>query len=813
MKKQNISLNWTIQEGQPSSIPGMPVKTREVNLPHDFTIETNVRQDSKNGPNTGYYSGGIYTYTKKMTAPTEWDGQRVLLSFDGIMGTAKVIVNGHLVCVHHYGYTPFQPDIAPYLYYGEENRIAVVVSNDNEQNARWYTGGGIYREVELLVAPQVHIAPNGIYAHTSHFVGEDAFVIVETTVENHSAKDSCGWVSYTVTEDGSSDPVATGKIKVFLAANNTGNARTQLCVPNAKRWDVDTPNLYQISAEFVDEAGCTDEASTTFGIRTISVDARNGFCLNRRPLKLKGGCVHHDNGILGAVSLYDSEYRKVKLHKDNGYNALRTSHNPPSAAFLEACDRLGMLVMDELFDVWRMQKNYYDFSQYFDAEWQKELETTLLRDRNHPSIVMWSIGNELPEQGGLSRGYETSAKLAEAVRKLDATRPVCGALCSFFSGLDEKDNGKFWQSLMSEAAANGGALNNLDGKYGREIWNDRTEAFCAPWDIVGYNYLDYHYEEAGQLFPNRVICCTESKPGQMEKYWADVERLPYLIGDFVWTSMDYLGEAGIGKTLYTDPANVQNAARGMHYAEYPWRTAGCGDFDLYGFGRMQLPLRRIIWGSNETYITVHDPRNHDKVELLGRYGWPESAHSWTWPVENGAPIKVEVFSSAPEVELMLNGESLGRKPAHNRAIFELTYEKGTLEAVSWDGETEISRDILRSAGEIAAIRITPEKAVLPADGMSLCYAAVEFVDSEGNPIPYAEVEVTASVSGSGQLLGFGSARPRTEENYTSGKATSYHGKLLAVIRAGSQSGNATLTVQSDTMESISVDIVIGEPEN
>lgn len=809
MKKINLNLDWTLQEGQPSSIPGIPQKTRPVHLPHDFTIETNVRQDSKNGANTGFFSGGTYTYTKQMTAPEDWKDQRVLLSFDGVMGAAKVIVNGHVVCVHHYGYTPFSPDISPYLYYGEENRISVTVSNDNEQNSRWYTGSGIYRNVDLLVAPQVHIAPNGIYVYTNHFVGEDAFVIVEASIENHTSKDRCGWVSCTVTEDGSSDPTATGKIRVFLAANSTGNARTQLCVPNAKRWDVDSPNLYQVKAVFTDEDGNTDEAATIFGIRTISVDSRNGFCLNGQPLKLKGGCIHHDNGILGAVSFYDSEYRKVKIHKDNGFNALRTAHNPPSAAFLEACDRLGMLVMDEIFDVWRMQKNYYDFSQYFDLEWRAELEAAVLRDRNHPSIIMWSIGNELPEQGGLSRGYETSAKLAEAVRKLDITRPVCGALCSFFSGLDDKDNAKFWQSLMAEAMASGGMLNNLDGKYGREIWNDRTEAFCAPWDVVGYNYLDYHYEEAGRLFPNRVVCCTESKPGVMESYWADVEKYPYLIGDFAWTSMDYIGEAGIGKTIYCEPQDAPRLAQTLSYAMYPWRTAGCGEFDLCGFPRMQLPLRRIIWGSQETAIAVYDPQNYGKVELLGRYGWPETSHSWTWPAENGVPVKVDVFSSAPEVELILNGKSLGRKPAQNKASFELTYEKGTLEAISWDGDVEISRDILRSAGEIAVIRITPEKSEIPADGQSLCYAAVEFADSEGNAIPYVEIEATAEVSGNADLLAFGSARPATEENYTVGKAISYRGKLLAVIRSGTESGTAILSVKTKDLPEAVCEIKIG----
>ena len=808
MKRINLNLGWTIQEGFPSTIPGMSQKTRPVDLPHDFMIEQNVRPDSRNGPNAGFYSGGTYTYTKKLSVPAEWQGQRILLAFDGVMGASKISVNGQLVCVHHYGYTPFQADLSPYLYYGEENRIAVTVSTDNEQNARWYTGGGLYRGAELLIAPQVHIAPDGIFTCTDHFAGDDGFVIIETSVENHRAEDCCVWLRYAVSEVGQPETVSEGRIKVFLPAQSNGLGRTQLCIPEVKRWDVESPHLYHLFAALEDENETLDEAETRFGLRTISVDARHGFVLNGRTLKLKGGCLHHDNGILGAAAFPDSEYRKLKLHKDNGFNAVRTSHNPPSRAFLEACDQLGLVVMDEAFDVWRMQKNYYDFTQYFDGEWETELTAMIRRDRNHPSVVMWSIGNELPEQGGLSRGYETSAKLAAKVRTLDHTRPVCGAMCSFFSGLDDRDNARFWQSLMQEAQLNGGALNNLDGSYGREIWNGKTEAFCAPWDIVGYNYLDYHYEEAGELFPNRVICCTESKPGQMETYWADVERLPYLIGDFVWTSMDYIGEAGIGNTLYVEPEEAASAARTLNVAAYPWRTAGCGDFDLLGFERMQLPLRRILWGSKETFIAVHDPRNMGKAELLGRYGWPESAHNWSWPVDEGAPVKVEVLSSAPEVELFLNGRSLGRKPARNHAFFEFPYEKGTLEAVSRDGDTEVSRDALQSGGKPANIRLTAERESLTADGQSLCYVAVEYTDDEGNPLPYVEAEAEAEVSGSAVLQGFGSARPKTEENYTAGKSVSYHGKLLAVLRAGTEAGIAKLTVRSPGFPDAALEIAV-----
>lgn len=805
MKQISIDREWELLEGEPSNIPGMPQQVRTVHLPHDYIIETDVAADSKNGANTGFYKGGIRTYTKRLDIPADWAGKRILASFDGCFGYTKVVVNGHVAGFHHYGYTPFQVDLTPYLRFGEKNRLSVTAATDAEQNSRWYSGGGLYRHVKLLVSPQVHLAPYAIYAHLDHLVNGDAFVVVETTVENHTGEDADLWVQLTARPE-QGGTVATGTVKVHIPAGQNAAARTQLTLENVRLWDLDTPELYKITAVLIDREAELDSAETLFGVRTVSVDAKNGLLLNGRTVKLKGGCIHHDNGILGAASFYDGEYRKVKLHKDNGYNALRFAHNPASADMLEACDRLGILVIDEAFDTWNIPKNYYDFSQFFSQEWERELESFIKRDRNHPCIIMWSIGNELPEQGGLSDGYQTSAALSKKVRELDGTRLVAGALCSFFSGLDDADSGKFWQSLMQEAMKNGGSISNLDGEFGRAIWNDYTEAFAAPWDVVGYNYLNYHYEEAGQLFPNRVIACTESKPGEMEAYWRDVEKYPYLIGDFVWTSHDYIGEAGIGKVLHVEPDQAATAARRLNFAKYPWRTSGGGDFDLCGFERTQLAYRRILWGSDETYIAVKDPAHWGKIELIDRYGWPDAANSWSWPVAEGSPVQVEVYSSAEETELLLNGKSLGRQPAgrkhHNKAQFELTYEKGCLEAVSYTNGKEVSRDKLISAGEPQTLRITvdtaaPHKNALPADGQALCFARIEAVDSNGILIPYIESQITAVVEGAATLAGLGTGRPVTEENYTKGTICLYRGRALAVVRAGFEAGQASLTVAAE----------------
>lgn len=816
MKRTNIDLNWEFMKGEPSNIPGMTRETKQVNLPHDFMIESDVTADSINGANTGFYNGDTATYTKYMDAPIEWAGKQIFVEFDGVYGSTKVILNGHVVGKHHYGYTPFCVDLTKYMKLGKKNRLAICVSNSAEQNSRWYSGAGIYRHVNLLTASKLHIANNGIFAYTSHIIGKDAYIIVETTVENNTDIDRDIWVDlklHKLIDSGKREMkidnlvAAKGMIKVHVPARNSAVARTQIMIEHALIWDIDNPNLYQIVADIVDEnKEQIDSEKTNFGIRTISIDSKNGFVLNGRTLNLKGGCIHHDNGILGAASFRDSEYRKVQLHKENGYNALRFAHNPVSTDLLDACDRLGIVVLDEAFDTWNMSKNYHDFTQHFELEWKQELTSFIMRDRNHPSVIIWSIGNELPEQGGLSDGYQTSAMLSEYVRSIDSTRFVSGALCSFFNGLDDEDSEKFWGSLMSEAAKNGGALNNLDGEFGRGIWNDYTEAFVAPWDVVGYNYLSYHYEEAGVLFPNRVICCTESKPREMESYWADVEKYPYLIGDFEWTSHDYIGEAGIGKRFYVEQDEVAKASQLLHINGYPWRTAGAGEFDLCGFEKPQLAYRRIIWGSDETFIASHNPANYNKVEILDRYAWADCGNTWSWQAESGVPIKVEVYSAAEEVELLLNGSSIGRKPAgknnHFIATFELNYVPGMLEAISYSGNQEISRDKVYTAKKATGLRIVPEKFseernTLIADGQSLFFARVEIVDDEENPVPYAETVVTAKVEGAGKLAALGSANPITEENYTIGKTSTYQGRVLAIIRASTEPGIVTLTIKSE----------------
>lgn len=812
MRRENIDKSWEFVNGKPSTMPGYAKPAKMVNLPHDFTIETDTYEEAPGDSKTGYYGGGVGTYTKKLDIPEDFAGKRVLVEFDGSYMNTTVVLNGHTVARHHYGYTPFHADLTSYLKPGNQNRLSVTVNNQAQPNARWYTGSGLYRHVDLLCAPQVHIKPWGIYAYTSHIVNGTAFVIVETTVENHTGDTTDVWVDIHMEKESCGTQAGAGRVKVHVPAGEQAACKVKIAIENADIWDIDSPKLYKIKAQLSDKENMLDTDDTVFGIRTISVDVKNGFLLNGRTVKLKGGCVHHDNGILGAASFKDSEYRRMKIHKDNGYNAIRFAHNPMSRDLLDACDRLGLLVIDEAFDVWVMEKNTHDYSQYFEEDWKADMEAFMLRDRNHPSIIMWSTGNEVLERGGLSNGYEWAAKLAAFARELDPTRMITNSVCSFFSGLDDEDNMKFFQDLVKESQNGAGGTINLDTEYGKNIWGDYTEAFVAPLDVVGYNYLNYHYETAIKEFPNRVICCTESKARVMDEYWHDVERFPHVIGDFNWTSHDHIGEAGLGRQLYVEPEEAEAAFMGVHVSNYPWRLSNSADFDLCGFERPQLAYRRIVWGSDETYIASHYPKNYDKVEVLARWAWPERENIWSWSGDEGKPVKVDVYSAAEEVELILNGKSLGRKPAgrenHYTAEFELCFEPGILEAVSYIGNKKISSDLLKTSGKPAGIKVSPDKKELMADGQALSFVVVEIVDEDGNLVPTAELKAVAKVEGAATLAAFGTGCPATAENYTKGEFTAYKGKLLAIVRAGYETGMSVLTIAVQGLEDVSATISV-----
>ncbi len=476
----------------------------------------------------------------------------------------------------------------------------------------------------------------------------------------------------------------------------------------------------------------------------------------------------------------------------------------PKSTLIEACDRLGMYVFDEAFDAWGMGKQPGDYNQYFETDWKKDLTHFVCRDRCHPSVIIWSTGNEITERAGLGEGYLWATRLAETIRALDPSRPVSNAVCSFWNGLDKhlmEEQMRKW----AEQKQSGGLQNaDLGGKKDL-LWEQYTEAFVNGLDIVGYNYLEGKYDQDHELFPERVIMGSENYPKEIGVHWPKIEKTPWIIGDFTWTAWDYIGEAGIGKSVILEPDDPRKPEDIMPWSfgsPYPWRTANDADFDVTGGLRPQGAYRRIVWHSGETAVFSYDPDAADRPEILTSWGFPGVEACWNWPGKEGKPVDVAVFSAAEEVEMLVNGVSVGRQKAGETEIsgipltfrFRTVYTPGKVEAVGYICGEKVSRGCLCTTGAPAAVRLVPEADALPADGAALAYIRAEIIDAEGQIVPDAALPLTAELTGPAELLGFGSSNPVTEENYTKGAFTSWHGKALAIVRAGTEAGTVTLKV-------------------
>lgn len=797
MLRQNLDLGWSFFEGT-ANLFGEGPQGRAVDLPHDFVIEKDTCPDAPGGASVGYYPPAIGTYEKTLDIPADWKDKIIMLEFDGVYMNSSVSLNGQLVHRHHYGYTPFIADITDYVKPGKNNRLVVQADARLPQTSRWYAGGGIYRHVDLRVSDRVRIVPNGIFARLDHMTDGTAFVNIEVTCANDTCRPASARVDICFADE-KGNITGQSTAAVYIPQGAEAKAYLKAVIPSARVWDIDSPELYTVKAVLTCGEYC-DSDESVFGVRTITVDPVNGFMLNGRSIKLKGGCNHHDNGIVGAESYYDSEYRKLKIQKDAGYNAIRCAHNPPSRDMLLAADRLGMLVIDEAFDCWFNGKNVNDYGMFFESDWEKDIEAFMLRDRNHPSVVIWSTGNEIVERAGLSKGYLLSAKLAEKMRSIDPTRPITNALCSLWSGLDDEDNEKVREELSKSFTTQ-----NAETPYSDKIWGKYTEAFTMPLDIVGYNYMNGRYARDREQFPNRVICGTESFPRGFYTIWADTMAQSNVIGDFTWTSYDYIGEAGIGKSAFGD----DNEGMSSHMSGYPWKLANDADFDILGFPRPQLALRKAVWGSDETFIAVQSPEHFGLEERISPWGFDELWFSWTWPGHEDKDIHVVVFSKANEVELFVNGKSEGKKATEGcRAEFDVKYAPGAIEAVSLDGGREVSRDMIRTAGKPAKLVMKAEKGSICADSKSLDFITVEVTDENGVRVPGIKTGLTVSVEGPASVAAFGSADPKTADNYTVCKCVSFDGRAQVVLRAGDKKGTAAVKVTGEFGESeLTIDII------
>ena len=775
-RKTLFDFDWKFLQGEGSEECGKAdfddSKWRTVDLPHDWSIEGVPSADEPSGNDGGYYPTGKGWYRKVLTLDKKDLQKRLNLYFEGVYMDAEVFVNGKSLGTHHYGYSSFIHDITPYVQAGK-NVIAVSVDNSKQKNCRWYSGSGIYRHVWLIATDDVHFKHWGTFITTPQVNGEKAAVSVAAEITNDGETDKDVLVGVVIF-DNKGDEKGKAEKTVSIKKGETVTVGQMVDVAGPQLWSPDSPSLYTAKLTVKENDKVVDQIEESFGIRTIGYNAVNGFTLNGKPLELNGGCLHHDNGILGAAAFDAAEVRKARLMKDAGFNAVRTSHNHPSEAFLHACDSIGLLVIDETFDGWRSSKTPYDYSTLIDKHWQEDIAALVLRDRNHPSIFCWSVGNEVIERKEI-QVVTTARKFARLCRQLDPTRPVTSALCA-------------WDSDW-------------------EIYDPLAEAF----EIVGYNYMIHKHEGDHKRDPKRVIIQTESYPREAFRNWAYSHDYPYIIGDFVWTSVDYLGESGIGRWYY------KGESEGEHYSrnQFPWHAAYCGDIDLVGQRKPISYYRDLLWNeSRPLYLSVKEPNGYyGQIRETQWSVWP-TFESWTWPGHEGKPIEVEIYSRSPKVRLYLNGEVVGEKSTTRKeeykAIFKIPYQPGVLRAEAIDengnviAELNNGRNELKTAGEPYAIRAYADRTNLKADGQDLAFITVEVVDKQGVVCPNASNELAFSVKGKGKFIAAGNADIKELDTTVDSKHKAWKGRALAVVKASMKSGKTVLTVTSPGLRSATV---------
>ena len=738
-------------------------KTIIVDLPHDWDIYEAPNPDKgATGTGGGWYPGGKGEYRKTFKTP---NAEIVRLHFEGVYQKAEVFINGQKAGQHAYGYTPFTVDVTPYLNKGKgENEVVVKVDNSEQPNCRWYSGSGIYRHVWLQTMPAMHIAENSVAITTPEVSKKQAKVDIQISIVNEvkqprqidDVEVSFKGGNFTMT------PQSVEMKRIFKEKYSSFSSRgSALCgmsftIDQPRLWSPDDPYLYEATVKLKEKGKVIDEKTMKFGIRSFSFDAKKGFVLNGQPLLISGACVHHDDGVLGAMAFDAAEIHKVRQMKEAGFNLIRTSHNPTTRAFLDACDSIGMLVIGEAFDGWRTAKTTYDYSTVIDSCYRQDIYAMVLRDRNHPSIISWSIGNEVIERKDI-RVITTARQLKKAILEMDNTRPVTEALCAW-----DRD----W-----------------------EIYDPHAEVL----DVVGYNYMIFKHKTDHERDPKRIMWQTESYPRDAFKNWALVQDYPYIVGDIVWTGLDYLGESGIGRYYY------EGERPGEHYVDGgqpDWHGAYCGDVDITGWRKPISHYREILWkDSKDLYMAVREPNGYrGKIHETSWSVWP-TWESWNWTGWEGKPVEVEVYTKAPEVKLYLNDKLIGTKAVSRstefKAVFSVPYEAGTLRAEAGGKSVALS-----TAGEPARLQLTADRSVITADGQDLAFITVEVVDSKGRVCPDAAIPCEALVKEQGKLLAFASADLKDREPYTSSNVTTWKGRALLVVRSTEKKGRTQVSIKS-----------------
>ena len=792
-----------------------------VTLPHDAMLSEPRTQESTGEGNIGWYIGGDYEYTKKFTVPKEYENQKVLIEFEGVYHNAEVHINGKKVAGRPYGYTNFYINTDGFFKFGEENEVKVIAHNADQPNSRWYSGTGIYRPAYLHIGGEKYIPVNGVKIRTLSYNPAQIEVAVKTSAP--------GEVSLEIEFEGKRVLTAIGESKAVAAQNNeTKNTSAAsekpakeyqavflLDVPNAMLWDTEHPSLYTCKAVFGE-----DEVTETFGIRELVWNPQVGMTINGKRVILRGACFHHDNGVLGACTYPEAEERKMRIFKENGYNAVRSAHYPCSKALLDACDRVGMLLMDEYVDVWYIHKTKYDYANQLAGWWKQDLKDMVDKDFNHPSVIMYSTGNEVAETAQ-KKGIALTGEMTNYLHSLDSTRPVTCGINIFFNFLSSIGLGVYSDDKAEKSAENAEKFAAEQAKkaaaakpekkkkpVGSEFYNTlaclvgdyfmkcgatlypcdlKTRDAYANMDIAGYNYGIFRYKHDLKKYPNRLILGSETFCKDAYSFWEIAKKNKRIIGDFVWAGWDYIGEVGDGAAEYSDYKFEDPSTR---------MTGGNGRIDLNGKPRAEAAYTRVAF-ERETgpFIAVDPVYQKEKLRLTG-WQLTKALESWAWGGCSGEPAKVEVYARAAQVELFINGKSVGKKNVKKcRANFNTTYEDGEITAVSYDEKgKEINRYSLQTAGKETILQVRPEEKSVKPEG--LAFVQLQYTDTKGiwKPMEKHNLKVTVE---NGILKGLGSPAPYVKGNYTDDTVATYYGEAMAVVQADGN-GPVKVTVTDET---------------
>ncbi len=764
-------------ESEDAFLPGFDDSSwRKINLPHDWSIEDlpagegvigPFSERSQGGISTGFTVGGTGVYRKKFSvAPADY-GKIFTIYFDGVYMESDVWINGHHLGFHPNGYTPFYYKISEYLNAPGKENVLVVKARNIGENSRWYSGSGIYRHIWLRVTDPLNIPFFGISVKTVDLDKNSAKIDVKTSIQNQGNEEEAFVFRQEVVD---AEGITLAELQREISSDDKNLAiQRSFEIKKPIPWSPDQPKLYMLKTEILQDDSIVDVVETRFGIRTMDFSPDKGFLLNGEPMILKGACLHHDNGILGAATYDRAEQRKIELMKANGFNAIRTSHNPPSQQFLDACDSIGMLVLDEAFDRWEHPKKPNDYHRYF-KEWsKKDIQSMVMRDRNHPSVFAWSYGNEIHERAD-SSGIHMAKNLISAIKEIDTTRPVTQAICGFWDFPDNRP------------------------------WSDTEPAF-ELMDIHGYNYKLQEYESDHDSYPDRIIIGTESFPMEMyDNYKMAIEK-PYVIGDFVWTGMDYLGEAGLGQPSLD---SIQ--------MEYPWFNAYCGDIDLIGRKKPQSYYRDVVWGRSKLEIAVEEPSPEGHSWKISKWGWRNELPSWNWEGYEGKSLNIYVYSQADRIDLFLNGDLCASqlKTDTSKCIFqfEVPYKSGELKVIAYVEGDILNEKSIRTTGPATKIKIKPDREIITRNINDLVFMEVSLMDNDDQLVMTNDRLIHFEVKGAATTAAVGNGNPTQMKSFQADSCMTYRGKCLLVLRPLGYEGTVTVNAKSNLLEDFDIQIAI-----